>query len=43
MPKLPIVSGKDVIKALQKIGFSLSGQKGSHIKWNGHLTQGSKL
>ena len=32
MPKLPQVSGKDVIKALEKIGFSKISQKGSHIK-----------
>lgn len=32
MPKLPQVSGKDTIKALQKIGFTISHQKGSHAK-----------
>jgi predicted RNA binding protein YcfA (HicA-like mRNA interferase family) len=32
MPKLPQVSGKETIKALQKIGFSVAGQKGSHVK-----------
>ncbi len=32
MPKLPVVSGKQVIKALQKIGFEKVSQKGSHIK-----------
>lgn len=32
MPKLPVVSGKDTVKALCKIGFRVSGQKGSHLK-----------
>ena len=32
MSKLPQVSGKDTIKALQKIGFILNSQKWSHVK-----------
>ncbi len=32
MPKLPVVSGKETVKALQKIGFKVNSQKGSHIK-----------
>ncbi len=32
MPKLPQVSGKETIKALQKVGFQLVSQEGSHIK-----------
>ncbi|MBI2029021.1 type II toxin-antitoxin system HicA family toxin [Candidatus Gottesmanbacteria bacterium] len=42
MPKLPQVSGKDVVKALEKIGFNKVSQKGSHIKLQrvkGNLTQ----
>lgn len=31
MPKLPVVSGKDVIKALSKIGYEVDHQKGSHV------------
>ena len=31
MPKLPVISGKDVIKALAKIGYVLDHQTGSHI------------
>ncbi len=31
MPKLPILSGKEMIKLLRKIGFSIIEQKGSHI------------
>ena len=29
--KLPILSGKDVIKALGKLGYTINDQKGSHI------------
>lgn len=32
MSKLPQVSGKDTIRALKKIGFSMVSQKGSHVK-----------
>ena len=32
MPKLPQVSGREVIKALNKIGFEKVSKKGSHIK-----------
>ncbi|WP_243147083.1 type II toxin-antitoxin system HicA family toxin [Scytonema sp. UIC 10036] len=31
MSKLPIVSGAECIKALEKIGFSVYRQRGSHI------------
>ena len=31
MPKLPVLSAKDVIKILNKAGFHYSRQKGSHI------------
>ncbi len=31
MPKLPIISGKDFIKVLKKIGFREEHQTGSHI------------
>lgn len=29
---LPIVSGREVIKALTKAGFKVAGRKGSHVK-----------
>jgi len=29
--KLPIISGKDVVKALSRIGYVVNDQKGSHI------------
>lgn len=31
MPKLPVVSGKELIKALEKIGFVFSRQRGDHV------------
>jgi predicted RNA binding protein YcfA (HicA-like mRNA interferase family) len=32
MTKLPLgLSGKEVVKALKKVGFSIKRQKGSHI------------
>lgn len=32
MPKLKILSGSDIVKILEKFGFSIFSQKGSHIK-----------
>ena len=35
MPKLPVLSAKEVIKVLKKFGFQLYRQTGSHIHlWN---------
>lgn len=31
MPRLPVISGKDFIKVLEKIGFRVEHQTGSHI------------
>ena len=31
-PKVPVLSGKEVIKALEKTGFKIVKQKGSHVK-----------
>ncbi len=31
MSKLPVVSGKECIKALEKIGFVMFRQRGSHL------------
>lgn len=31
MSKLPVISGKECIKALEKIGFVIVRQRGSHI------------
>ena len=31
MPKLPVVSGREVVKALSKVGYSPDHQTGSHM------------
>ena len=31
MPKLPVISGIEAIKALERLGFSVVRQSGSHI------------
>ena len=31
MPKLPVLSGKELIKILRKLGFEELRQKGSHV------------
>ena len=31
MPRLPVVSGREVVKALSKIGYALDHQTGSHM------------
>ncbi|MEK6953932.1 MAG: type II toxin-antitoxin system HicA family toxin [Candidatus Micrarchaeota archaeon] len=36
MPKLPIISGVELIKALSKIGFAQVRQKGSHVTVKKH-------
>ena len=31
-PKLPVVSGENLIRALQKLGYEIIRQKGSHVR-----------
>lgn len=31
MPKLPRISGKEIIKILERLGFFIARQKGSHV------------
>jgi predicted RNA binding protein YcfA (HicA-like mRNA interferase family) len=31
MPKLPVLSGQEVIDALQRLGFEIARQRGSHV------------
>ncbi len=38
MPKLPVLSGQDVIKLLSKAGFIVESQKGSHVKLKKRLS-----
>ena len=32
MPRLPVLSGQQLVKALSKAGFAVEGQRGSHVK-----------
>lgn len=32
MPKLPALTGNEVINALEKVGFQVVRQKGSHVR-----------
>ena len=32
MPKLPVISGKEVIKKLEKHGYQITRRKGSHVR-----------
>ena len=32
MPKLPVVSGKDLIRVLTKLGYEIVRQRGSHVR-----------
>ncbi len=31
MPKLPVLSGRDVVAALERLGFAQLRQRGSHV------------
>ncbi len=31
MPQLPVVSGRDVVRALRQIGYEIDRQRGSHL------------
>lgn len=35
MPRLPVVSGQDAVKALSKLGFVAVRQRGSHVVMKG--------
>jgi predicted RNA binding protein YcfA (HicA-like mRNA interferase family) len=41
--KLPILSGREICKALGKDGFQMVSQKGSHIKLKKRLKSGKVL
>jgi predicted RNA binding protein YcfA (HicA-like mRNA interferase family) len=32
MPRLPVLKGREIIAALQKIGYAQTRQRGSHIR-----------
>lgn len=31
-PKLPVISGEDLIRVLRKFGYEITRQKGSHVR-----------
>jgi len=39
MPKLPVLSGGQVIRLLSSLSFTVVGQKGSHVKLKGMRNQ----
>jgi predicted RNA binding protein YcfA (HicA-like mRNA interferase family) len=41
MSKLPVISGKELVNALQKAGFIVVRQKGSHISLQKTTTEGT--
>lgn len=41
--KLPVVSGGEVIKALKKLGFAVTRQKGSHVSMHKSNPDGTIL
>ncbi len=43
MPKLPVLSGKDVVKILSKIGFVHVRTTGSHAILNKHNSEKGKV
>ena len=42
MPKLRVLSGKEVVKILSKFGFEVISQRGSHVKLKRILPDGTK-
>lgn len=42
MPRLKVLSGKDIIKIFESLGFLIDGQKGSHVKLARRLSDGVK-
>ena len=42
MPKLPIVSGAKAVKALQRLGFFVDRQRGSHVVMKKITTEGER-
>ena len=42
MPKLRVLSGKDIVAILESFGFQIHEQQGSHIKLRRTLLDGTK-
>ncbi len=43
MPKLPILTGREIIKALSRKGFEIRNQTGSHVQMVGIREGGKRL
>jgi len=37
MPRLPRITGRELVKALQKEGFEITRQKGSHVQMTKYI------
>ena len=42
MPKLPQITGKELVAALQRAGFEIARQRGSHVQLRKTLPDGKK-
>ena len=42
MPKLPIVSGTEAVKAFQRLGFIVDRQRGSHVVLKKNMPEGQR-
>ncbi|MEM0023829.1 MAG: type II toxin-antitoxin system HicA family toxin [Thermofilum sp.] len=42
MPRLKVLSGREVVKILSRFGFTIISQKGSHVKLRRILPDGTK-
>jgi predicted RNA binding protein YcfA (HicA-like mRNA interferase family) len=42
MPKLPRITGRELVRALQREGFEITRQKGSHVQMTRYI-EGEKL
>ncbi len=42
MPKLPVISGADAIKKLEKLGYIIARQKGSHVRLHNSSDESKK-
>ncbi len=40
--KLPLITGEELVKALQKVGFEIARQKGSHVQMRKYV-KGEKV
>lgn len=41
--KLPVISGKELVKVLEKAGFEVAGRRGSHVKMKKRLKEGGVI